>query len=117
MTRSQLQGNDRRPRPTATTSISSVAGGRQPIRTNGLRPRYRIKAQLVGVGTTSAANLVVDQFDADAGESSTVLFAPALTRRLLDCCADDTVVGVQLEDGDRYDSAVDGFAPAALQLP
>jgi hypothetical protein len=73
---------------------------------NGLRPRYRIKAQLVGVGTTSAANLVVDQFDADAGESSTVLFAPALTRRLLDCCADDTVVGVQLEDGDRYDSAV-----------
>jgi hypothetical protein len=49
---------------------------------------------------------VVDQFDADAGESSTVLFAPALTRRLLDCCADDTVVGVQLEDGDRYDSAV-----------
>ncbi len=73
---------------------------------SGLRPRYRITARVVGVGTTSAANLVADQFDTDAGESATVLFAPALTQRLLGCCADDTIVGVQLEGGNRYDGVV-----------
>jgi len=73
---------------------------------SGLRPRSRITARLVGVGTTSAANLLADQFDTDAGESSTVLFAPGLTQRLLKCCADDTIVGVQLEDGNRYDGVV-----------
>jgi hypothetical protein len=67
----------------------------------GLRPR-----SLVGVGTTSAANLVEDQFDADAGESSTVLFTPALTKPLLGCCADDTVVGAQLDGGASYESTV-----------
>jgi FtsX-like permease family len=69
---------------------------------SGLRPRYRIRARLVGVGTTSAANLVADQFDTDAGESATVLFAQGLTQRLLKCCADDTIAGVQLEGGNRY---------------
>ena len=72
----------------------------------GLRPRSRITAKLVGVGTTSAENLVEDQFDADAGESSTVLFTPALTKRLLGCCADDTVIGAQLDGGGRYESTV-----------
>ena len=61
---------------------------------------------MVGVGTTSAANLVVDQFDTDAGESATVLFAPGLAHRLLKCCADDTIVGVKLEDGNRYGAVV-----------
>jgi len=74
--------------------------------TSGLRPRYRIAARVVGVGTTSAANLVVDQFDTDAGESATVLFAPGLAHRLLKCCADDTIVGVKLEDGNRYGAVV-----------
>ena len=73
---------------------------------SGLHPRYRITARLVGVGTTSAANVVADQFDTDAGESSTVLFAPALTQRLLKCCADETIVGVQLDGGNRYDGVV-----------
>ncbi len=72
----------------------------------GLRPLRRITARLVGVGTTAAANLVADQFDTDAGESATVLFAPGLTQRLLKCCADDTIAGVQLEDGNRYDAVV-----------
>ena len=49
----------------------------------GLRPLRRITARLVGVGTTSTANLVADQFDTDAGESATVLVAPGLARRLL----------------------------------
>jgi hypothetical protein len=72
----------------------------------GLRPLRRITARLVGVGTTSAANLLADQFDTDAGESATVLFAPGLTQRLLKCCADDTIAGVQLEGGTRYDAVV-----------
>ena len=72
----------------------------------GLRPLRRITARLVGVGTTSTANLVADQFDTDAGESATVLFAPGLTQCLLRCCADDTIAGVQLEDGNRYEAVV-----------
>jgi hypothetical protein len=73
---------------------------------SGLRPRSRVTAKLVGVGTTSAEELVVDQFDADAGEASTVLFTPALTKSLLKCCADNTSVGLQLDGGSRYDAAV-----------
>ncbi len=73
---------------------------------SGLRPRSWVTAKLVGVGTTSATDLVEDQFDADAGESSTVLFTPALTKRFLGCCADDTVVGAQLDGGARYETTV-----------
>jgi FtsX-like permease family/MacB-like periplasmic core domain len=72
----------------------------------GLRPISRLTAKLVGVGTTSAENLVEDQFDADAGESQTVFFTPALTKRLLRCCADDTIVGAQVDGGSRYDATV-----------
>jgi hypothetical protein len=73
---------------------------------SGLRPRSRVTAKLVGIGTTSADELVVDQFDADAGEASTVLFTPALTKNLLRCCADGTTVGLQLDGGSRFDAAV-----------
>ena len=63
-----------------------------------------------GIGITAqvpeirATALLADQFDTDAGESATVMFAPGLTQRLLKCCADDTVAGVQLEGGNRYDA-------------
>jgi hypothetical protein len=81
----------------------------------GLRPISRLTAKLVGIGTTSAENLVEDQFDADAGGSQTVLFTPALTKRLLRCCAENTIVGAQVDGGGRYESTV--AAEIARVLP
>lgn len=62
------------------------------------------KATLVGTGATEAGYLVQD--DVDSFNLSIVLFTPALSRRFLQCCANDTMVAVQLDGGSRYDAAV-----------
>lgn len=62
------------------------------------------KVKLVGVGAVQPGNLVQDQVD--NVDLQLVLFTPALTRRYLSCCANDTIVGIQTNDGSRSESAV-----------
>lgn len=78
-----------------------------------LRPAFRVTARLVGVGTTGWAGVVEDQ--QDASSSAVVLFTPALTRRLLNCCASLTIVGLALAGGTRSEAAVE--AELAPVLP
>ena len=78
-----------------------------------LRPAFRLTAKLVGVGTTGWAGAVEDQ--QDASSSAVVLFTPALTRRLLNCCASLTIVGLTLREGTRSEAAVE--AELARVLP
>jgi hypothetical protein len=65
----------------------------------------RFRATLVGLATTPFMNLFQDQNS--AGSSQELLFTPALTRRLRQCCANDMISGIQLRGGGRYDTAVE----------
>ncbi len=62
------------------------------------------KVRLVGIGAIQVGNLVQDQVD--NLDLQITLFTPALTRKYLACCAADTIVGIQLKDGNRYDAQV-----------
>jgi hypothetical protein len=46
------------------------------------------------------------QDQVDNVQDTIVIFTPALTRRFLTCCADDTFVGIKLNGGNRYDAQV-----------
>ena len=94
----------------AYTDPQSLTTGYQ---NDQLRPAFRLTAKLVGVGTTGWAGVVEDQ--QDASSSAVVLFTPALTRRLLNCCASLTIVGLTLSDGTRSEAAVQ--AELARVLP
>ncbi|MEO9181736.1 MAG: FtsX-like permease family protein [Acidimicrobiales bacterium] len=62
------------------------------------------KARLVGTGAVQPGNLVQDQVDNI--DRSILIFSSSLTRHYLKCCANSTVVGIQLNGGSRYDSQV-----------
>ncbi len=94
----------------AYTDPQSLTTGYQ---NDQLRPAFRLTAKLVGVGTTGWAGVVEDQ--QDASNSAVVLFTPALTRRLLNCCASLTIVGLTLDGGTRSEAAVE--AELARVLP
>ncbi|MGH9019733.1 MAG: ABC transporter permease [Acidimicrobiales bacterium] len=61
-------------------------------------------ARLVGTGARQAADLVQDGIDSSG--TQIMLFTPALARRFETCCANDTIVAIQVAGGDRYVSAV-----------
>jgi len=94
----------------AYTDPQSLTTGYQ---NDQLRPAFRLTAKLVGVGTTGWAGVVEDQ--QDASNSAVVLFTPALTRRLLNCCASLTIVGLTLDGGTGSEAAVE--AELARVLP
>jgi hypothetical protein len=81
------------------TNKASVAAG-----LNGPKTAGRFKSRLVGVGAVQAANLVQDQVDNT--NNLIVLFTPALTRRYLTCCANDTFIGIKISGGTRYSAQV-----------
>ncbi len=62
------------------------------------------KARLVGTGAVQAGNLVQDQVDNI--NRAILIFSSSLTRHYVTCCANSTVVGIQLYGGSRYDSQV-----------
>lgn len=65
----------------------------------------QFRAKLVGIGTSAFIHLFSDQ--SSAASSQTLIFTPALTRRLRECCANDMISGIQLSGGSRYDAAVE----------
>ena len=67
-------------------------------------PYVRLNLKLVGIGRLNTA---IVQDDVDAAGSTFAQFTPALTRRLTQCCAQDTVSGLQLAHGSRDVPAVE----------
>ena len=67
---------------------------------------------MVGISGGQASSLIHDQDNASGGR--TILFTPALTNKLLECCSNDMVSGLTLQDGNRYLSSVEGEVRATL---
>ncbi len=74
------------------TNKAGVAAGLSGPKTEGA-----FKVRLVGSGAREATQLVQDQVD--NVNDAIILFTPALTRRFLDCCANDTMIGIQVKGG------------------
>jgi FtsX-like permease family len=70
-----------------------------------IKPVLSIKVRLVGVGTIQPSHLMQDSVD--KGNSSLLLFTPALTDQLLKCCVNTTISALQLQDGTKHESAVE----------
>lgn len=81
------------------TNKAGVAAGLAGPRVAG-----RFKVRLVGTGAVEPEGLVQDQVD--NVNNTIVLFTPALTRKYLTCCANDTLVGMKLKGGNHYDNQV-----------
>ena len=81
------------------TNKAGVAAGLNGPKTSGT-----FKDRLVGTGAIQAGNLVQDQVD--SSNDLIVLFTPALTRNYLQCCANDTFVGIKVKGGNRYSAQV-----------
>ena len=64
----------------------------------------RAKITLVGIGEYNSS---IVQDDVDAEGADFALFTPALTRRLLECCATTTTAALQLDHGSRDVPAVE----------
>jgi hypothetical protein len=75
------------------TNKAGVAAG-----LSGPQVAGHFKDRLVGTGAIQAASLVQDQVDSN--NDAIVLFTPALTRKYLTCCANDTLVGIQINGGE-----------------
>jgi MacB-like periplasmic core domain/FtsX-like permease family len=67
-------------------------------------PHLRIDMKLVGIGVLNNA---IVQDDVDATGSNFELFTPALTRRIVTCCAQVTHSGLQLDHGSRDVASVE----------
>jgi FtsX-like permease family len=81
------------------TNRAAVAAGLAGPKVAG-----HFKVRLVGSGAIQIGNLVQDQVD-DVG-NTIVLFTPALTRHFVTCCANDSLVGIKVQGGNRYDAQV-----------
>ncbi|MEP6660277.1 MAG: ABC transporter permease [Acidimicrobiales bacterium] len=78
--------------------------------TASVAPYLRADVTLVGVGVTNDS-VVQDEFERSAGG---LLLTPALTRELLECCANGTFSGLQLEHRSRDVAAVETEIENAL---
>ena len=78
--------------------------------TASVAPYRRADVTLVGIGVTNDA-VVQDDFERFAGG---LLLTPALTRELLQCCANGTFSGLQLENHSRDVAAVETEIENAL---
>jgi putative ABC transport system permease protein len=65
----------------------------------------RAAVRLVGIGSGQATTLFQDQDS--SGQGTQMLFTPALTDKLLECCSNDMLSALTLRDGNRYLPAVE----------
>ncbi len=83
----------------------------------GPPPKPALHENLTLVGTVVLNNAVV-QDDVDANGSVTVIFTPALTRRLVNCCSNFAFTYLQLDHGSRdvpaVESEIERVVPAVL---
>ena len=68
--------------------------------------------KLVGIAGGQATNLFEDQDERT--RESIILFTPALTDKLLDCCSNTMLTALTLQDGNRYLSAVEAEVKGVL---
>jgi len=85
--------------------VARLNSGLTPAIFKSVKPVLHIKVKLVGVGAIQATNLMQDQVD--TGNSSVVLFTPALTDRLDLCCVNTGLAALQLKGDSRHQSAVE----------
>jgi hypothetical protein len=80
-------------------------------------PHLRVALKVVGIGQYNSA---VVQDDIEAESSIFVVFTPALTRQLTQCCAQDSGVALRLDGGSRDVAAVEAeitrAVPPGVQL-
>jgi hypothetical protein len=81
--------------------------------TASVRPYRRVDVTLVGT-YVQGSQLVEDDVDAS---TSLALFTPAFTRPLLDCCANYTATGIQVDGGQRDVPAVASEVNRLLAAP
>ena len=72
----------------------------------------RVTLKIVGITIGQATTLFQDQDNANG--QSIMLFAPALTNKLLACCSNDMVSALTLQGGDRHRVAVEAAVKRAL---
>ena len=72
----------------------------------------RVTLKIVGIVGGQATTLFQDQDNANG--QSIMLFAPALTNKLLACCSNDMVSALTLQGGDRHLAAVEAAVKRAL---
>ena len=88
------------------------------VESGNLNPNQPVPAdqqarlKVVGIADGQASTLFQDQ-DAANGQSI-MLFAPALTNKLLACCSNDMLSALTLQGGDRHLSAVEAAVKGVL---
>ena len=96
------------PTPWVSTSGRPSPGAPTPTPSSSRRPNAppALHERLTLVGTVVLNNAVV-QDDIDANGPATVIFTPALTRRLDNCCSNYSFTYLQLDQGSRDVPAVE----------
>jgi hypothetical protein len=85
------------------TNTQASSGNLDPNSTIPVSQRARVK--LVGVAGGQATTLFRDSDDANG--PAIMLFTPALTNKLLECCSNDMLSALSLRGGDRYLSSTE----------
>ena len=89
----------------SNTQTARLTSGLTPALFKSVKPVLHVKIKLVGVGAIQATNLMQDQVD--TGNSSIVLFTPALTDQLALCCVNTGLAALQLNGGSRHQLEVE----------
>ena len=92
------------------TNAQTSSGNFNPNQPIPVHQRATLK--IVGIAGGQATTLFQDQDNANG--QSIMLFAPALTNKLLACCSNDMVSALTLQGGDRHLSAVEAAVKRAL---
>jgi hypothetical protein len=92
------------------TNAQTSSGNFNPNQPIPVHQRATLK--IVGIVGGQATTLFQDQDNANG--QSIMLFAPALTNKLLACCSNDMVSALTLQEGDRHLSAVEAAVKRAL---
>jgi hypothetical protein len=81
-----------------------------------VKPVLTVKATVESTGAVQATNLLQDQVD--VGDSGIILFTPALTKHLLNCCVNTSLSALKLDGGTAHQNQVEteiaGVLPKAL---
>ena len=92
------------------TNAQTSSGNFNPNQPIPVHQRATLK--IVGIVGGQATTLFQDQDNANG--QSIMLFAPALTNKLLACCSNDMVSALTLQGGERHLSAVEAAVKRAL---
>ena len=92
------------------TNAQTSSGNFNPNQPIPVHQRASLK--IVGIVGGQATTLFQDQDNANG--QSIMLFAPALTNKLLACCSNDMVSALTLQGGERHLSAVEAAVKRAL---